>query len=124
MGSSLATVPPIKETFFFGNGGRSNNGSCSAGAAVVEDVFAGSLEFDGTGAGCDWAFMQAPSARSIESCRRRDIVFPSSWMQLTSKEWPKSLKIRGKPGKRELLNGHHKATNRYNFELMKRFQLF
>ena len=45
-------------------------------------------------------------------------------MHLTPKEWPKSLKIRGKPGKRELLNGHHKATNRYNFELMKRFQLF
>jgi len=45
-------------------------------------------------------------------------------MQLTLKEWPKSLKIRGKPGKRELLNGHHNATNRYNFELMKRFQLF
>jgi len=29
-------------------------------------------------------------------------------MQLTSKEWPKSLKIRGMPGKRELLNGHQK----------------
>src|SRR5437763_7810148 len=29
-------------------------------------------------------------------------------MQLISKEWPKSLKIRGMPGKRELLNGHQK----------------
>jgi hypothetical protein len=29
-------------------------------------------------------------------------------MQLTWKEWPKSLKIRGMAGKRELLDGHQK----------------